>query len=180
MFSMSSKLTAENIDLLSSLRTGIGFDSHRFSDNRKLVLGGVEIDYSFGLQGHSDADVVIHAIIDSLLSAAGEGDIGKLFPDTDPAYKNINSLELLSRVCKILKKKSVIIINVDTVVICEAPKIGPYIDSMKKKLSDALGGLPVSRIGIKGKTTEKMGFTGRREGIAVQAVSLISLSENFT
>lgn len=173
---MSSKLNSENINLLSSLRTGIGFDSHRFSDNRKLVLGGVEIDYSLGLQGHSDADVLIHAVIDSLLSPAGEGDIGQLFPDTDPAYKNINSLELLYRVYQMLKKKSLSVINIDTIVICETPKIGPYIDAMKKNISEALGGLPVSRIGIKGKTTEKMGFTGRQEGIAVQAVSLVILS----
>jgi 2-C-methyl-D-erythritol 2,4-cyclodiphosphate synthase len=162
-------------DSIGTLRVGTGFDAHAFSDGRRLVLGGVVIDHERGLAGHSDADVLVHAIIDAILGASGLGDIGGHFPDTDPAYKGISSILLLERVYLLLVKHHVSIINIDSVIICQKPKIGPHVDSMKQKISAALGGLDVSRIGIKGKTTEKLGFTGREEGIAVQTVALVAL-----
>jgi len=139
-----------------------------------LVLGGVKIDYPLGLEGHSDADVLIHSIIDSFLSPANIPDIGQLFPDTDPLYKNIRSINLLKEVHSRLTVKGFTVINTDSVVICDKPKIAPYINEMKRNISEAMGGilLPDS-IGIKGKTTEKLGFTGRGEGIAVYTVSLL-------
>lgn len=165
------------MESVMKLRVGIGFDVHRFCDGRACILGGVDMKYSRGLQGHSDADVLVHAIIDSLLGAADMGDVGRLFPDTDPAYKGISSLRLLEKVHEILSHRGIAIINIDAVVICEEPKILPVVPSMKENISNALGGLPVGRIGIKGTTTEKLGFTGRKEGIAAQAVSLISMPD---
>ena len=159
-----------------NLRIGLGFDAHRFASGRKLVIGGETIDHPMGLAGHSDADVLIHAIIDSLLGAANLGDIGRLFPDSDSRYKDICSIELLKSVGQLLIEKKIEIINIDTVLICEKPKIKDYIDKMKNNISDALNGLPVERIGIKGKTTEKLGFTGREEGIAAEAVALVSIT----
>jgi len=160
---------------IDRLRVGTGFDAHAFSEGRRLVLGGVPIDHEKGLAGHSDADVLVHAIIDAVLGASGLGDIGGLFPDTDPAYKGVSSILLLEKVYALLVKNNVSIINIDSVIICQRPRIGPYADSMKQKISAALGGLDISRIGIKGKTTEKLGFTGREEGIAVQTVALVVL-----
>ncbi|MFH0976061.1 MAG: 2-C-methyl-D-erythritol 2,4-cyclodiphosphate synthase [Spirochaetota bacterium] len=160
---------------MQNLRIGIGFDVHAFAKGRPLFLGGVKIDYEYGLLGHSDADVLIHAIMDSLLGAANLGDIGRLFPDTDLKYKDISSIELLKNVSTLLREKNIEIINIDSVVICEQPKIKGYIGSMKSAISGALNGLTADRIGIKGTTTEKLGFTGRKEGIAAQAVSLILL-----
>ena len=157
---------------MENLRIGIGYDVHAFTDNRKLILGGVKIDCR-GLEGHSDADVLIHAIIDSLLGAAGLGDIGRLFPD--PEYKDISSILLLEHVYGLLKTNNIEIINIDSVIICEKPKIIDYSEAMKDNLSKALNGLDIKRIGIKGKTTEGLGFTGRGEGIAVHAVSLVKL-----
>jgi 2-C-methyl-D-erythritol 2,4-cyclodiphosphate synthase len=162
-------------DTIDRLRVGTGFDAHAFSEGRRLVLGGVTIDYIKGLAGHSDADVLVHAVIDAILGASGLGDIGVLFPDTDPAYKGISSILLLERVFTLLTQHKVSIINLDSVIICQMPKIAPHVDLMKQRISAALGGLDVSRIGIKGKTTEKLGFTGREEGIAVQTVALVSL-----
>jgi 2-C-methyl-D-erythritol 2,4-cyclodiphosphate synthase len=162
---------------MNNIRVGIGFDVHAFSPHRKLILGGVEIDYPLGLLGHSDADVLVHAIIDSLLGPASLGDIGTHFPDSDKQYKDIRSIILLKKSYDILSGHKVDIINIDCVVACEMPKIAAYIDDMKSNISGALGGLPKSRIGIKGKTTEKLGFTGRAEGIAVYAVSLINIDE---
>ncbi len=162
---------------IANIRIGIGYDVHPFAENRKLVIGGESIDHKLGLMGHSDADVLVHAIIDSLLGAANLGDIGKLFPDDDDQYKDISSIELLMRVNNLLQDKKIQIINIDTILICEKPKIKDHVDKMKLNISKALNGLPVERIGIKGKTTEKLGFTGRGEGIAAQAISLISLSE---
>lgn len=161
---------------MSSLRVGNGFDVHAFCDGRPLILGGIKIDYHKGLAGHSDADVLIHSIIDSLLGAAGIGDIGRLFPDSDSKFKDISSLILLREVFNILKKRSIRIINTDSVVVCEKPKISPYISEMQKILSHTLDGdvLPQA-IGIKGTTSERLGFTGREEGIAVYTVSLIEL-----
>jgi 2-C-methyl-D-erythritol 2,4-cyclodiphosphate synthase len=160
---------------MQNLRIGTGFDVHAFTKGRPLFLGGVKIDYEAGLQGHSDADVLIHAIMDSLLGAANLGDIGRLFPDTDQKYKDISSIELLKKVSALLREKKIEIINIDSVVICEQPKIKSYIDDMKSAISGALNGLAHDRIGIKGTTTEKLGFIGRKEGIAAQAVSLILL-----
>ncbi|HNX24584.1 MAG TPA: 2-C-methyl-D-erythritol 2,4-cyclodiphosphate synthase [Spirochaetota bacterium] len=155
-------------------RIGNGFDVHALVHGRALIIGGVKIDYPLGLDGHSDADVLIHSIIDSFLSPANIGDIGQLFPDTDPAYKNISSLNLLKEVCSKLTVNGFSIINTDSVVICDKPKISPYINDMKKNISDATGGILLpNSIGIKGKTTEKLGFTGRGEGIAVYTVSLL-------
>lgn len=160
---------------MQSLRIGIGYDAHPFVSGKKLMLGGVKCEHIMGLDGHSDADVLVHAIIDSLLGAANMGDIGMLFPDTDPHYKNISSITLLSKVGERLMQKNIEIINIDSIIICEKPKIAPYIDEMKKNLSQVLNGLDTDRIGVKGKTTEKLGFTGREEGIAAQAVSLIQI-----
>ncbi len=155
-------------------RIGNGFDVHALVQGRELILGGVKIDHPVGLQGHSDADVLVHSIIDSFLSPANIGDIGQLFPDTDPAYKDISSLKLLEEVYKKLVNNGFSVINTDSVVICDSPKISPYIIEMKKNISDAMGGaLQPASIGIKGKTTEKLGFTGRGEGIAVYTVSLL-------
>lgn len=156
-----------------NIRIGIGYDVHPFSGERKLVLGGENIDFPEGLAGHSDADVLVHAVIDSILGATNIGDIGKLFPAGDNKYKDISSIELLKRVNDILIEKGIDIINIDSVLICEAPKIAAHVDAMKNNISKALNDLPVDRIGIKGTTTEKLGFTGRGEGIAAQAVTLV-------
>jgi 2-C-methyl-D-erythritol 2,4-cyclodiphosphate synthase len=158
---------------MTDLRIGIGYDVHAFSDGRDLIIGGVKIDFPSGLAGHSDADVLLHAVIDALLGAAGLGDIGTHFSDRDPQYKNISSIALLTRTGELLRSHNMSIVNIDSVVICEQPKIMPYADQIKRNISAALNGLDAERINIKGKTTEKLGFTGRREGIAAQAVALI-------
>ncbi|MBN2401258.1 MAG: 2-C-methyl-D-erythritol 2,4-cyclodiphosphate synthase [Spirochaetes bacterium] len=160
---------------MQNIRIGIGYDVHAFAKGRDLILGGVKIDHETGLMGHSDADVLVHAIMDSLLGAANLGDIGKFFPDTDAGYKGISSIELLKQVNALLEKNNIRIINIDSVVICERPKIKDFTDKMKANISTALNGLELNRIGIKGTTTEKLGFTGRGEGIAAQAVSLIMM-----
>ncbi|HOO72705.1 MAG TPA: 2-C-methyl-D-erythritol 2,4-cyclodiphosphate synthase [Spirochaetota bacterium] len=165
---------------MTNHRIGCGFDVHAFAEGRDLILGGVKIDYHLGLQGHSDADVLTHAIMDALLGAASLPDIGQLFPDTSAAYKNINSLLLLKEVYGHLAEKEIAIVNVDATIICEKPKIARYIPEMKTRLSTAMGGLSPERIGLKGTTTEGLGFTGRGEGIAVQAVALICLNASRT
>ena len=154
------------------MRAGIGFDVHAFKTGRRLVLGGVEIEHHKGLKGHSDADVLVHAIMDALLGAAGLRDIGVYFPDTDIRYKNISSLLLLKEVKKIINDKGFEIINIDSTLILEKPKVSPYIPAMLKKLSDALE-LDPGRIGIKATTTEGLGFCGREEGIAAQSIALL-------
>jgi 2-C-methyl-D-erythritol 2,4-cyclodiphosphate synthase len=156
------------------LRVGTGFDAHAFCSDRPLILGGVTVPFDKGLAGHSDADVLLHTIIDALLGAANCGDIGKLFPDTDSAYKGVSSILLLEKVFRKITENGWIVVNIDSVLICERPKIGPYVDAMKANISAVCGGLDISRIGIKGKTTEKLGFTGRGEGIACQAVALLT------
>jgi|SRR3990172_4564918 len=156
---------------MDRLRIGNGFDVHPFVIGRDLILGGKKIDYRFGLQGHSDADVLIHSIIDSLLGAAGMGDIGGMFPDTDRQYKDISSIKLLARVSENLKSRDISIINIDSVIVCQEPKVAPHVEEMKQNISRVLD-IDVSRIGIKGKTTEGLGFTGRIEGIAAYAVCL--------
>ena len=153
-------------------RIGTGFDVHALTEGRKLILGGVDIPFAKGLDGHSDADVLTHAVMDALLGAAGLGDIGLHFPDTDPAYKGISSLQLLQNVREKLKEAFYEIGNIDVTLIAQKPKIRPYVDEMRKNLADALE-IDVSRINIKGTTTEKLGFAGREEGIACEAVASI-------
>jgi 2-C-methyl-D-erythritol 2,4-cyclodiphosphate synthase len=167
---MSSKC-----NLMENLRIGHGFDVHPFVIGRDLVLGGKKIEHRFGLAGHSDADVIVHAVIDALLGAAGMGDIGQLFPDTDSRYKNISSIVLLKEVKNKLNSRGIEIINIDLVVICQDPKISPHADEMKKNIAGALN-VDTSRIGIKGKTTEGLGFTGRGEGIACSSVALLRIT----
>ncbi len=154
------------------MRIGHGYDVHRFVPERKLILGGVEIPYEAGLLGHSDADVLTHAIMDSLLGAAALGDIGKHFPDTDPAYAGADSLRLASHVAKLLADKGYRIVNIDATVIAQVPKLAPYIESMKARLAAALDISP-SDINIKATTEEGLGFTGERLGVAAHAVCLI-------
>ncbi len=159
-------------DLPVENRVGTGFDAHRFESGRKLILGGVNIPYEKGLAGHSDADVLLHALMDALLGAAALGDIGVHFPDKDDRYKDISSLALLSKVRELLSENFYSIGNADITVIAQEPKISPYTEEMKSNISDVLK-LEKSRINIKGSTTEKLGFTGRGEGIAAEAVCSI-------
>ncbi len=149
---------------------GFGYDVHRFKKSRKLFLGGVKISDKNGLDGHSDADVLLHALMDALLGAAGENDIGHFFPNTDDKYKNISSIELLKVVISVLKKKKFKIVNVDMTIIAEKPKIYPYIEHMKETLSKTMK-ISKARIAIKATTNEKMGFIGRGEGIAAMSVA---------
>lgn len=162
------KITTKE-DLPMEYRVGTGFDVHKFEEGRDLILGGVKIPYARGLAGHSDADVLVHALMDALLGAAALGDIGHHFPDTDERYKGISSLTLLERVADLLRENRYSIGNVDVTVIAQAPKIASYIDEMRSNISETLK-LELSRINIKGTTTEKLGFTGRKEGIAAEAV----------
>jgi len=155
------------------LRIGIGFDVHRFAEGRRCIIGGVEIPHSKGLLGHSDADVLTHAICDALLGAAGLGDIGVYFPDTDEKFKNADSQMLLKQVKEEISKLGFKIENIDSIVMAEKPKINPHCEAMKKALSKTLE-IEESKIGIKATTTEKLGFTGREEGIAAQAVALLT------
>ena len=159
-----------------NIRVGHGFDVHAFCEGRKLILGGVEVPYKFGLAGHSDADVLIHAICDALLGAAGLGDIGHHFPDNDPQYAGIDSRKLLKRVMESLNELGWQVNNLDATVIAQAPKLAPYIVTMRETLALLLA-LDVSRLNIKATTTEGLGFTGRGEGIAAQAVVLLSAKE---
>lgn len=151
---------------------GIGYDVHRLVEGRRLILGGVEIPYALGLDGHSDADVLCHAIADAILGAAGQRDIGHHFPNTDESIRGISSLEILSRVQILLATQHRRIINIDATLIAEAPKIAPHLDAMQTKISRALH-LPIDRIGIKATTNEMLGFLGRKEGIAAMAVASV-------
>ena len=157
------------------MRVGFGYDVHRFVDGRKLVLGGKIIPNELGLDGHSDADVIIHSLIDALLGALGEGDIGKHFPDTDKKYKDISSSKLLEETMKILKEKKYVINNVDISVIIENPRLSPFIYDMRLNLSRILNAT-FDQINIKATTNEKMGFIGRNEGVAAYCVVSISSS----
>jgi len=154
------------------LRTGTGFDVHRLVEGRELILGGVEIPYAKGLLGHSDADVLVHAIMDALLGAAALGDIGHHFPDGDESYRGISSLLLLKKVKHLLEQSGYRIGNIDATVIAQRPKIAPYIKEMTSRISETLD-IEENKINIKGTTTEKLGFCGREEGIAAQASVLI-------
>ncbi len=154
------------------MRIGQGYDVHRLVSGRKLVLGGVEIDYPLGLEGHSDADVMTHALADALLGAAGLGDLGAHFPDTDPAYKGADSLDLLLRVADLLAERSLRPINADLTLLAQKPKIGPYREEMKSRLAKTMG-IDPDCISIKATTTEGLGLVGREEGMAAMAVVLI-------
>ncbi len=153
-------------------RIGIGYDAHRFTEDRPLTLAGVTVDHPLGLQGHSDADVVTHALMDALLGASGLGDIGGLFPDTDARYAGVRSVALLEEVASRLALAGWRIVNADVTVVCEAPRLASYRDQMRAVLALAMG-IDVGRVGVKGTTTEGMGFEGRGEGIAAMAVCLV-------
>ncbi|MBR5535189.1 MAG: 2-C-methyl-D-erythritol 2,4-cyclodiphosphate synthase [Clostridia bacterium] len=155
------------------MRIGIGCDTHRLTEGRKLILGGIEIEHDKGLLGHSDADALIHAVIDALLGAAGLGDIGTLFPDTDMKYKDISSLVLLEEAGKRIKEKGFEIVNIDTIIIAQKPKMAPYKALMAQRMAETLK-IDPSQINVKAKTNEKMGFTGREEGIETRAVALLN------
>lgn len=157
---------------MSATRCGIGYDIHRLGQNRKLILGGVEIPYLLGLEGHSDADVLSHAIADALLGAIGAGDIGQHFPNTDESIRGISSAEILKRVSQILADRKTRIVNVDATVIAEAPKLGPQIPEMRKKLADTLG-ISDSQVSVKATTNERLGPIGRGEGISAMAIATI-------
>lgn len=165
------KITTKE-DLPMEMRIGSGYDVHQFSKDRKLILGGVNIPYELGLLGHSDADVLIHAIMDALLGAAGLGDIGRHFPDTDPTYKGISSLKLLEHVGILLEKNGFQIGNIDATIIAQEPKLAPYINQMKNHIAETLN-ISHNIVNVKATTTEKLGFTGRKEGIAAEAVCLL-------
>ena len=154
------------------LRIGHGYDVHKLVPERKLILGGVEIPHTLGLLGHSDADVLLHAIADALLGALALGDIGKHFPDTDPAYKGADSLKLLCAVVGLVHEKGYVLGNLDAIVIAQKPKIGGYIDQMRQNIADACGS-DVSQVSVKATTEERLGFTGREEGISAHCVALL-------
>ena len=154
------------------MRIGHGYDVHRLVEGRKLILGGVEIEYSKGLLGHSDADVLLHAVSDALLGAAALGDIGKLFPDNDPAFKGADSLMLLGRVVDAVKMKGYEVVNIDATVLAQAPKLRPFIDEMRGNIAVACG-TDIDCISVKATTEEGLGFTGSGEGIAAHCVCLI-------
>ncbi len=154
------------------IRVGTGYDVHRLTEGRDLILGGVTIPHTRGLLGHSDADVLIHAVMDALLGAAALGDIGKHFPDTDPKYAGISSILLLQHVAALLRTEGYCIGNVDATIIAQKPKVGPYLNEMREKMAEAMG-IDVDRVSIKATTEEHLGFTGREEGISSQAVCLI-------
>ena len=156
------------------MRRGMGYDVHKLVTGRKLIIGGVDIPYEYGLDGHSDADVLLHAISDAILGAAALGDIGLHFPDNDPAYEGASSLMLLRKVGGILTNKGYYINNIDATIIAQAPKMRPYIDEMRENIATVLG-IPVDRVSVKATTEEHLGFTGRGEGISAQAVCSIDL-----
>ncbi len=154
------------------MRIGHGYDVHRFAENRRLIIGGENIPYNKGLLGHSDADVLAHALMDALLGAIGEGDIGKHFPDSDDRYKDADSMELLRQVSEKVRKKGFVLCNADCTVIAQKPKLAPYIEKMRCNIAKAAG-CDISQINIKATTEEHLGFTGRLEGISAHAVCLI-------
>ena len=154
------------------MRIGHGYDVHRFAPGRRLILGGVEIPFDFGLDGHSDADVLVHAIMDAVLGAAAMGDIGKLFPDNDDRYLNADSLKLLTAVMDKVSERGYAVSNIDSTVVAQVPKLAPYIDTMRRKVAEAMQ-LDVDSVSIKATTEEGLGFTGERLGIAAHAVALI-------
>ena len=160
------------------MRVGTGYDVHKLTEGRKLILGGVDIPYEKALLGHSDADVLLHAIMDALLGAAALGDIGKHFPDTDPAYKGISSMKLLEHVGKLLEDNLFLIENIDATIIAQAPKMRPYIDTMRENIAKALG-IQVEQVNVKATTEEGLGFTGTGEGISSQAICMLTSPVNL-
>lgn len=160
------------------MRVGLGYDVHRLVEERKLILGGVEIPYEKGLLGHSDADVLLHAIMDALLGAAALGDIGKHFPDTDEKYKGISSIKLLEEVGKMLEDNMYVINNIDATIIAQRPKVGPYREQMVKNIAKALK-IDENLVNIKATTEEGLGFTGKGEGISTQAIASISYAGDY-
>ena len=155
------------------MRVGMGYDVHKLVEGRKLILGGVEIPHTLGLLGHSDADVLLHAIMDALLGAAALGDIGKHFPDTDPAYKGISSMKLLEHVGKLLEEKGYVIDNIDATIIAQKPKLRPYIEEMEQNIARVLG-ISKEQVNVKATTEEGLGFTGTEQGISSQAICMLS------
>lgn len=155
------------------MRVGMGYDVHKLVEGRKLILGGVEIEHTLGLLGHSDADVLLHAIMDALLGAAALGDIGKHFPDTDPRYEGISSIRLLEQVGKLLDEKGYVIDNIDATIIAQKPKLRPYIEQMELNIAQTLG-IAKEQINVKATTEEGLGFTGTEQGIASQAICMLS------
>ena len=155
------------------MRIGMGYDVHKLVENRKLIMGGVEIPYEKGLLGHSDADVLLHAIMDALLGAAALGDIGKHFPDTDEAYKGADSMELLKKVGELLEENRFLIENIDATIIAQRPKMRPYIDTMRENIANALG-IDITQVNVKATTEEGLGFTGSGEGISSQAICMLT------
>ena len=161
---------------MTNLRIGHGYDVHRLVDERKLVLGGVEIPWEKGLLGHSDADVLVHAVMDALTGASHLGDIGKLFPDTDPAYAGISSLKLLAEVGRLLEEKGFVVVNIDATLLAQAPKVGPYKQQMAENMAAALNIRP-EQVNVKATTEEGLGFTGDGSGMAAHAVALLEIME---
>jgi 2-C-methyl-D-erythritol 2,4-cyclodiphosphate synthase len=155
-----------------SFRVGLGYDVHPFQEDRKLILGGIEISFGKGLKGHSDADVLLHAIIDAIFGAAALGDIGQHFPDTDPAFKNANSTKLLEECYALVQKEGFTIANIDSTVVAEKPKLSTFIPKIRKHISESLN-CDIDQVSVKATTNEKMGYIGRQEGIAVHAVVLL-------
>ena len=155
------------------MRIGMGYDVHRLVEGRRLIMGGVEIPYEKGLLGHSDADVLLHAVMDALLGAAALGDIGKHFPDTDPAYKGISSIELLKHVGNLLEENRFLIENIDATIIAQTPKMRPHIDLMRENIAVALG-IETEQVNVKATTEEGLGFTGSGEGISAQAICMLT------
>lgn len=164
--------TKEDLQKEKTMRIGHGYDVHRLVEGRKLILGGVEIPYEKGLLGHSDADVLLHAVMDAVLGAAALGDIGKHFPDTDPAYKGADSLELTRAVAQLIQAEGYRVGNIDATILCQAPKLAPHIQTMRQNIAEAFG-LAVDAVSVKATTEEHLGFTGKGEGIAVHAVTLL-------
>ncbi len=161
------------------MRIGMGYDVHKLVEDRDLIIGGVKIPFELGLLGHSDADVLLHAIMDALLGAAALGDIGKHFPDTDPAYKGISSIELLKRVGELLEKHGFLIENIDATIIAQAPKMRPYIDTMRANIAEALS-IETEQVNVKATTEEGLGFTGLGQGISSQAICMLTSPFNLT
>ncbi|MBQ5316043.1 MAG: 2-C-methyl-D-erythritol 2,4-cyclodiphosphate synthase [Oscillospiraceae bacterium] len=158
------------------LRIGQGYDVHRLVSGRKLIIGGAEINYMFGLAGHSDADVLTHAVMDALLGACAMGDIGQHFPDTDERWKDADSIDMLREVTRLITEKGFRINNIDSTVICQSPKLAPFIFNMRRNIAEACG-IDVSQVSVKATTEEKLGFTGRSEGISSMAVALVEDSD---
>lgn len=161
-----------------NMRIGMGYDVHRLVESRELILGGVKIPYERGLLGHSDADVLLHAIMDALLGAAALGDIGKHFPDTDPTYKGISSLELLEKVGNLLEERCFLIENIDATIIAQAPRMRPYIEEMRENIARPLG-ISTDQVNVKATTEEGLGFTGSGEGISAQAICMLTSPLNL-